>query len=329
MILIKESEDPLNILFSCRILALSTFRIPTFGDIIMTAISDLQPPVESDIPDMRYDVLNQYEGDESSDESDSVTTESYTGSFSFSYGNSCTSHALSVEESSESSYESDSSETTSSSSSSHESSQDPPTMLLRFETDPSIHETSFMGPSELMDSLRNQQDGLPYDVPPEPNLYPDSPKLPPLRVIDYSRGIVFRHTSFGFPRGTFRIRVALPFSLFLVRGFRIQHSRGKPRFLAGVFFRASDVADAFHRLLERPLPPLRDNRGTPYLFFPPFTSHAFFRGSRFFQPVARVRAGVTVDVGRALQQRGAASCGVGIGGIFGVGVMGERAIFGG
>ena len=79
MILIKESEDPLNILFSCRILALSTFRIPTFGDIIMTAISDLQPPVESDIPDMRYDVLNQYEGDESSDESDSVTTESYTG----------------------------------------------------------------------------------------------------------------------------------------------------------------------------------------------------------------------------------------------------------
>lgn len=187
MILIKESEDPLNILFSCRILALSTFRIPTFGDIIMTAISDLQPPVESDIPDMRYDVLNQYEGDESSDESDSVTTESYTGSFSFSYGNSFTSHALSVEESSESSYESDSSETTSSSSSSHESSQDPPTMLLRFETDPSIHETSLMGPSELMDSLRNQQDGLPYDVPPEPNLYPDSPKLPPLRVIDYSR----------------------------------------------------------------------------------------------------------------------------------------------
>lgn len=183
MVLIKESEDPLNILFSCRILALSTFRIPTFGDIIMTAISDLQPPVESEIPDMRYDIHNQYEGEESSYSSES---DSYTGSFSFSYGNSFTSHALSVEESSDCSYESDSSES-SSSSSSQESPQNPPTMLLRFETDPSFHDSSLLSTSELMDSLRNQQDGLPYDIPIEPNPCEDSPKLPPLRVIDYAR----------------------------------------------------------------------------------------------------------------------------------------------
>ena len=57
MVIAKDYDNPIQILFSCRILALATFRIPSFGDIVMSALLDLQPPLHLSLPDIRFDVL--------------------------------------------------------------------------------------------------------------------------------------------------------------------------------------------------------------------------------------------------------------------------------
>ena len=64
MVIAKDYDNPIQILFSCRILALATFRIPSFGDIVMSALLDLQPPLHLSLPDIRFDVLNNVMSDD-------------------------------------------------------------------------------------------------------------------------------------------------------------------------------------------------------------------------------------------------------------------------
>lgn len=223
MVIAKDCDNPIQVLFSCRILALATFRIPTFGDILMSALLDLQPSLHLSIPDIRYDVFNEVIGDDcfsctlTESESVSEETSSITKSYSYSYGPSTlafsTDMAVSTDLAVSPDYESNlssssneyySSEYTSESESEDENENEVPMMVFSFEEipmsnigdplwsnpkDPSLSNSGdpLFHPQPL-DSIRNQQDAIPEEIKMSPSIHESdfTPDVSPLRVVDYS-----------------------------------------------------------------------------------------------------------------------------------------------
>ena len=221
MVIAKDYDNPIQILFSCRILALATFRIPSFGDIVMSALLDLQPPLHLSLPDIRFDVLNNVMSDDcfsctlSESETVSDETSSVTRSYSYSYGPSTLAVSTEVGVSAEvgvsldvgvttdsetdtSSFSDEyySSEYENDSKSVGEEENEPPLMLFPFEESTlSNHEDSTESNNgdpllrcRPLDSIRNQQDALPSDLKLTPSIHESdlTPDTSPLLVIDYT-----------------------------------------------------------------------------------------------------------------------------------------------
>ena len=66
LVIIKDSSNSMQLLFASKIIAIACSRLPEVGEVIFTALRDLQNERPCPFADIRFDIFNEDERDSES-----------------------------------------------------------------------------------------------------------------------------------------------------------------------------------------------------------------------------------------------------------------------